>query len=106
MAAPKPNATVCGIPARLGGVIRFGASGRATALDPAGGFIGSHRAISTPGAKKLVQALFGPKARLPRAGQKLQLCGNQFLICHGGCDIYRYDTGEIAGARKRKKRRR
>jgi len=106
MGASKPNATVCGIPATLGGPIRFGAGGRPTKLDPAGGFIGTHRAISKPGAKRLVQALFGPNARLPRSGQQLELCSKQFLVNQGGFDIYRYDTGEIAGARKRRKRSR
>ena len=100
--AYKPNATVCGVPEVLGGPIHY----NSTSPKPGVGTNGHYRAISRPGAKRVVKALFGHE-RLPRPGFERKLCENQYLVNNlGSLDIVRRGPGDIRGARRRKRSRR
>lgn len=102
MAAPKPNATVCGIPTRIGGTIRYGGGNvYVNARD-----IGGYASISKPGAKRLMMALFG-HARLPRPGYETKLCADQYLVnMSGSLQVNRRASGPIAGPSRKRRRRR
>lgn len=97
----KPNATVCGVPAKLSRPL----SNSGQHIAPEQRRPGQYASISKPGAKRLVQALFG-HARLPRPGHGVKLCGDQFLHnISGSFQVTRYAAGEFAGTAKRRKPR-
>lgn len=96
----KPNAVVCGIPTSLGGAVHDD-DGR---LKVGVGARGHWRAISKPGAQRLVRALFGPSARLPRLGHSIKLCDDQYLDNVHTLQVRRTAPGEMRGARRARRR--
>ena len=98
----KPNATVCGVPTRLGGAIHYGGGHLTTGVGP----LGHWRAISKPGAKRLLKALFGHE-RTPRPGHEVKLCDAQFLEnMSGSFQVVRRASGEMRGVRGRRRSKR
>lgn len=92
----KPNATVCGVPTSLGGAIHDDGGNLRTGVGPAGHW----RAISKPGAKRLMKAIFGHE-RLPRLGQSVKLCDGQYLDNVHTFQVRRDQPGEMRGAGRR-----
>lgn len=99
--AVKPNATVCGIPTSLGGAVNDHGGRLATGVGPTGHW----RAISKPGARRLLQALFGHE-RLPRLGHSIKLCDDQYLDNVHTLQVRRTAPGEMRGTRRSHVRKR
>lgn len=98
----KANATVCGIPTRVGKRASYGGGN----IYPGARAIGSVAPISTASAKHLVRSLFGHE-RLPRMGYELTLCTHQYLSnTSGKLEVVRRASGEFQGARSRSRSRR
>lgn len=96
----KSNATVCGIPTRVGKRASYGGGN----IYPGARAIGSVAPISKASAKHLVRSLFGHE-RLPRMGYELTLCANQYLNNKSGkLEVVRRAAGEFQGARSRSRR--
>lgn len=96
----KPNATVCGVPARLGGAVHYGGGHITTGV----GRLGHWRSISKPGARRLMKALFGHE-RLPRPGHEVKLCDDQYLeSMSGSLQVVRRASGEMRGGRRARRR--
>lgn len=92
--AAKPNATVCGIPVKLGGTL--------TREVPHYGVI-QHRAIGKPDARKLLAATHN-RTRLPRPGHTVPLCGDLWLTSmSGSLQVEKLGPGEFRGARARRR---
>ena len=96
----KSNATVCGIPTRVGKRATYGGG----SIYPGARNIGAFAPISKASAKLLVRSLFGHE-RLPRMGYELTLCDHQYLNNKSGkFEIVRRASGEFQGARSRSRR--
>jgi hypothetical protein len=99
MPAPKPNATVCGVPVYIGKPISYGGGH----IAPTARHLGQYASISKPGAKRLMDALFG-HTRLPRPGYEVKLCEDQYLSSmSGSMQIERRASGDFRGVRRRKR---
>lgn len=93
--APKPNSTVCGVPTSLGGPLHWEGSDTKVGIGPKG----HYRSISKPGAKRLVQAIFGDNAKVPRVNTSIKLCDDQYLEnVSGSFQVARNAPGELRGA--------
>lgn len=99
----KPNARICGVPTKVGRPISYGGGH----IVPSARKLGQYASISKPGARRLMEALFGPGKRPPRPGYEVRLCADQYLVNRSGSfEIVRRASGEFQGVRTRRRRRR
>ncbi len=101
MAGRRSNATVCGVPVTVGGpIVDYGGQVR-TGTGP----YGHRRSISTPGAMRLVDAIFGAGAKPPRRGQTVKLCGDLTLERSAYAKefyVRKHGAGEMSGRKRRR----
>ena len=69
--------------------------------------IGKYVSISKPEAKRLVQFIFGPNAKVPRTNQATRLCDDQYLEnVSGSFQVNRRASGDFRGLRATRRKRR